>query len=274
MNTASNQVDFFQTHGHENTNYSGRILLDVGGKNITFDSCDFSYAVIERGYFHQAKFKNCNFTGARFISCNFRSTKIEMCNFRYATFTGTIIPINEISNNLPYEPNQRRDLIQSLRANAISTGDYQTNNDLLSLELKATTQHHLNIVQRPHSYYLRKYTGKDRFKSLLKYLGLKMEDLVWGYGLSPQRLIIFALLIITVTTFFLSWQEISLDSSMSDIWHSFINNFTNSLFALLDLALVPSESLNKHNIIFACIVIFRVTILGLLVSVLYRRYAR
>ncbi|MFQ2892872.1 pentapeptide repeat-containing protein [Aeromonas caviae] len=274
MSTTSNQVDFFQIHGHENTNYSGRILLDVGGKNIIFDSCDFSYAVIERGYFHQATFKNCKFIGTRFISCNFRSTKIEMCDFRYATFIGTVIPINEISSNFPYEPNQRRDLIQSLRANAISIGDYQTNNDLLSLELKATTQHHLNIVKRPHSYYLRKYTGIDRIKSLLKYLGLKFEDLVWGYGLSPQRLIIFALSIITVTAAILSWQEISLDSSMYEIYSLFTNNFANSLFALLDLALVPSDSVNKHNVIFACIVIFRVTILGLLVSVLYRRYAR
>lgn len=274
MSTVSNQVDFFQINGHEHTNYSGKILQDVGGKNIIFDSCDFSYAVIERGYFHQATFKNCKFIGTRLISCNFRSTKIEMCDFRYATFTGTVIPINEISSNFPYEPNQKRDLIQSLRANSISIGDYQTNNDLLSLELKATTQHHLNIVKRPHSYYLKKYTGKDRFKSFIKYLGLKSEDLIWGYGLSPQRLIIFALSIITITAAILSWQETSIGSSIEEIYSSFKNNFSHSLFALLDLALVPPDLLNKHNVIFACIVIFRVTILGLLVSVLYRRYAR
>lgn len=268
-----NQKDYFKTHGFQKNSYAGQHLHDVGGKRIHFKDCDFSYCIIERGYFHDAKFENCKFIGTRFISCNFRSATFAMCDFSYATFFTTIVSHTEISKNLPDQPNKRRDLIRSLRANATSMGDQEANNSLLSHELEANTEHYRRLFSSNHSYYA-KYSQSEKIVALFKYVALRAEGLAWGYGLSPLRLLLwlFAAVLLSGTTLAFAGQENVILNA--ELLSSIGRNALMSAFAVLDLALVSSTTINAHPLVFGFLVTVRVIILGLLITVVYRRYAR
>src|SRR3546814_13073740 len=91
-------------------------------RSVLFRS--FSYSVFTRAYFHETTFANCKFVGAQFIDCNFRNAKLRRTDFSYARFNGTTIPTDQIIQCLPSWPNVRRELLQMLRRNAASFGDY------------------------------------------------------------------------------------------------------------------------------------------------------
>jgi uncharacterized protein YjbI with pentapeptide repeats len=92
-------------------NFSSHWLRDVAGKEIEYDGCNFSAAIIERGYFFHAKFRNCTFIGVRFIDCNFRQATFEQCKFDYADFNRCVLPAPQILANLPSFANVRWELL-------------------------------------------------------------------------------------------------------------------------------------------------------------------
>ncbi|WP_373980892.1 pentapeptide repeat-containing protein [Achromobacter sp. JD417] len=269
----NNQKDYFKNHGSCEQNYSGQNLCDVAGKKIRFVDCDFSYCVIERGYFHNAKFENCKFVGTRFISCNFRSATFAMCDFSYATFFTTLVSHVEISKNLPDQPNKKRDLIRTLRSNATSMGDQDANNSLLSGELKATTEHYKNLFSSKNSYY-RKYSPSEKVAAFLKYLVLTVEGLAWGYGLSPLRLLLWLSVAVLLSGTILVFAEQDAVLINAALFSEIGRNALISASAVLDLALVDPDTIKTHPMVFGFLVTLRVVVLGLLITVLYRRYAR
>jgi uncharacterized protein YjbI with pentapeptide repeats len=100
--------------------FSNHLLQDVQGKEVHYEGCVFSYAIIERGYFHKARFLDCKFIGTRFINSVFRSATFESCDFSYADFDRCVVPVPQLLANLPAFPNVRWELLHNLRANGRS----------------------------------------------------------------------------------------------------------------------------------------------------------
>lgn len=264
--------NFFNTKGSNGVDFSSQHLLDVGGKKVKFENCVFNYGLMERAYFHAATFYKCKFIGTRMLGCNFRSAVFTECEFQYATFKDCIVPLDSVLENLPYEPNQRRDLIRALRVNAASMGDYDGENQLISMELKASTEHHWNVALCVKSYY-KKYSAIDRAKSFAKYLALKLEDLAWGYGVSPIRFLILVLAICTAIGLVLAGDYPKQTNNVIHI-EAILFGLKNAIYGLLDFALVPADLFKAHQFLFGIVAALRITLLGLFVTVLYRRYAR
>jgi hypothetical protein len=263
-----NKTNFFQTTGFASVDYSGKHLSDVGAKKGVFEGCNFSYCVLDRGYFHGATFTNCKFVGTRFVNCNFRSAKFVRCDFSYSSFDHTYLARGEVEKNLPYQPNIRRDLLRALRANAVTMGDQETNSSLISLELLASTQHHWEVAKRASSYY-EKYSALERISSLFSYLGLRLENLIWGFGLSPSRLLFWVILAIALSGVAIAQASVSGASPIE-----ILSGVKYAAFGILDLALVPAEVLNINRTAFAALVAVRTIAIGLLITIIYRRYAR
>jgi hypothetical protein len=274
MKTMNNQINFFQDRGVSGTDYSNMRIKDAGGKSLVFNKCIFNYSVLERCYLHKAEFINCSFIGVRFVSCNFRSAKFINCTFTYSTFDKTIISENEVIQNAPYPPNQKRDLIQTLRVNAISVGNQEAINDLLSRELQASTQHHLNVWKSEMLYYKNKYNWMDRLRSLFKYIALQTENILWGYGMSPFRVFLWLTIIILLSGVGFAINELQELTINAHFGRNIISGIKHSFLGILDLALVNNDVLVKYQYLFAFLVGVRTTILALFITVLYRRYAR
>src|SRR4051812_42648074 len=94
--------------------YVSCTLTDVQGKKVHYKDCDFSFGIVERGYFHDAVFENCRFIGTRFNDCVFRSATFRSCHFDYADFHRCILPVPEILANLPDYANVRWELLHNL----------------------------------------------------------------------------------------------------------------------------------------------------------------
>src|SRR3546814_2437995 len=82
----------------------------------------------------------CKFVGAQFIDCNFRNAKLRRTDFSYARFNGTTIPTDQIIQCLPSWPNVRRELLQMLRRNAASVGDYGSEKAFVVREDRKSTR--------------------------------------------------------------------------------------------------------------------------------------
>jgi hypothetical protein len=139
--------------------FSHAQIIDVSGKKQIFEHVDFSYSIFTRGYFHQAEFKGCNFTGTRFVDCNFRNAVFEDCSFGYCDFSGCRIETDEILKNLPDRPNVRRELLQIMRKNALSMGDVAAGRAFVIAELAAKKEHLRRAWKQDEKYYRKKYGG-------------------------------------------------------------------------------------------------------------------
>ena len=267
-----NNPRYFDINGHDQTDYSGKHLSDAGGKKLKFQNCVFSYGILQRCYFHEAVFEKCKFIGTRFIGCNFRSARFIDCEFQYSTFAECILPLDTVLQNLPYPPNQRRDMLRSLRVNAVSVGDYEGENNLISRELRASRDHHKNVFTNSNTYY-RKYTLWDRVKSFLSYVALVAEDLAWGYGMSPLRLLLLTLIITALFGYGLA-DDYPKSGEHFVVSDALIFGVKQSILGLLDFSLVTKSLLEAHSLIFAIIAALRFVLIGLFVTVIYRRYAR
>jgi hypothetical protein len=263
-----------ERNGHS---FQAKRLTDINGHKATFEKCNFSSAHIVRGYFREAIFKDCTFIGCRFSECNFREAKFIRCDFKYAAFDQCLLPIKELLINLPEWPNVRRELIQNLRANVRSVGDFNSDHLLLQHELEAERSHWKRAYKQTDSYYKEKYGsfGK-RVSSWLRATALFLDSAVWGHGFSFWKLtawtaFVLALLICfqfltnhcctDVTTF----GQLSTDLKTS-AWR------TLSLY--VDLPDVEKDWVEKNRNFSIVVVMLRYISLGLFVTCFYRSVAR
>jgi Pentapeptide repeats (9 copies) len=164
-------------------------FTDVNGKDALFEGLDFSYCLFTRAYFHNTTFANCRFVGAHFIDCNFRNSTLRDCDFSYSNFNGTRIPTREILKNLPPWPNVRRELLQILRRNATSVGDYTSERIFVIREIDSEKEHYRRAWRRDEPYYQRKYDPKLKWLLAgLRLMALKIDSLFGGTGSGSGRL--------------------------------------------------------------------------------------
>ncbi len=249
-------------------------LRDVSGKNAVFEGVDFSYAVIERGYFHNAKFHKCKFIGTRFTDCNFRSSQFSECKFKYCEINGTRIPTHEILKNLPDEPNIRRELLQTLRKNSISIGDVSSTRTFVLSEIDAKKEHLRRAWQGEDSYYGKKYSGfikKLKIGTQRALLGL--DSFLWGHGerlwKMPFSILVLLAFSATLATFFSISN--SADPTLLSLWDSFANFFIYYTSLFLDV----STNVNTVKIVWLewIISLCRYVAFGVLVAGLFRWFS-
>ncbi len=245
---------------------------NTGAKNIKFENCDFLYCFFERAYFHGCQFVNCKFIGARFVDCNFRGASFDGCDFEYATFKSTLIDGHELLRNLPAWPNARRELLRNLRLNAESIGDDKSVKIFVREELAASREHLKKARQAKEKYYASKYGSlSKRGQVYWQSLTVWVDWNLWGHGEYPWHLlrtIIIGLLLASsyriiesgvITDSLPIGQALSIVMAhFLDVTKTFVgivpNDFPSGLAAILSL--------------------FRYIVLGLFISVLYRRLSR
>ena len=167
-----------------------RTLFEANGGNLLFEDCDFSFSVIERTYFHKARFKSCKFVGVKFIDSNFRKARFDNCDFRYASVQRTLFDKQELIRNLPAEPNLSREWLQQLRVNALSLGITQEANFFIVHELEAEREHWRRARRAADVYYSTHYSGfGQKVHVYAQSLKLWLDHYVWGHGESIPRLI-------------------------------------------------------------------------------------
>jgi hypothetical protein len=107
-------------------------------------------------------------------------------------FDQTIIPVDLIAEMLPDRPNVSRELLRILRANAVSVGDYESQNKCITFELSAQTEYFRRAIRHQEQYYRDKYDtlwkrirlmGRAALNLVERFFG----DMVKAYGVSSFR---------------------------------------------------------------------------------------
>lgn len=260
------------SHVLEGDSYQHAHFTDVSGKGATFENFDFSYCIFTRGYFHKATFSSCRFVGAHFVDCNFRNATFRDCDFSYSSFSGTRIPTKEILNNLPSWPNVRRDLLQILRKNAASVGDYKSEKVFIIREIDAEKEHYRRAWRRDEPYYQSKF--RSRLKWLFagfKFLALNIDSFVWGHGERLWKTPIALAILIVIFSGILTaagipgTESITLKETINHFYMAIIYNMN------LFFGLTYAPNIDRLLIIDWLVVSARFVVIGLIVAALYRR---
>lgn len=233
------------------------------GKEVIFKNCNFSHSQIKNCYFHRSRFENCNFTGCVFLDSNFRGAIFINCDFKYAFFKGTLVDSHKVIANRHIWPNASRDLIRSLRKNAESLGDVEDARACLFAEMDASEEHWIQVKKGVTWYYTDHYTKIDKFiKAPYKLLGLRASRLVWGYGESPFRLVVSIALLLVANS--LARSLVYEDPTFFDCLARTIEIFIGT----------PGNNPEFPRWWTISIVFVRYFTIGLLASVIYRRFSR
>lgn len=245
---------------------------NTGAKRITFKDCNFHYCFFERAYFHCCQFVNCKFIGARFVDCNFRGASFDSCDFEYATFKSTLIDGHELLKNLSARPNVRRELLLTLRLNAESIGDAKSVKIFVREELAASREHLKKARQAKEEYYASKYSSlPKRIQVYGESLKVWLDWNLWGHGEYPWRILRTVIIGLVLASGFRIVESGVITDSLPigkaistiishfmDVTKTFVgivpNDFPSGLAAILSL--------------------FRYIVLGLFISVLYRRLSK
>lgn len=159
-------------------------LRDAKVQNSSLTQCHFQDC-----YLRKAHFVNARLTGSTFRRCNLEKATFRGCDLRFCTFEATRLHRDEVIGCLPVEPNLRRDLAQNLRKNFETLGDKESADVFLGIEIQAREQEFLATFHRKTEYYRSHYSPVDQAKAGLKYIGSKVNGIVWGYGHRVRRLI-------------------------------------------------------------------------------------
>lgn len=246
-------------HGH---------FTDVSGKKATFEKVDFSYSVFTRAYFHDTIFKDCKFTGCRFNECNFRGAKFSLCDFKYAFFDRTIVPHKQLIACAPAWPNVKRDLMQIMRANAVSVGDIEAERAFIREEMKARREHLRRARAQEEEYYKRKYAGWWNWCSVRwQSFWLFLDRNILGHGEHIGRAVLGSLALLLLIATFQWLYDLDSSDSFGRVVLGFVESAKYVLYLLLD---VPSVVAQPPYSLAIVVILLRYFLIGLLVAGLFR----
>ncbi|ANM14025.1 MULTISPECIES: pentapeptide repeat-containing protein [unclassified Rhizobium] len=250
-----------------NASWKASEICDLNALKTTFENCDFSYSIIDGGYFRDAVFRNCRFSGTKFFDCNFKSANFYKCDFSFARFSTCLIDTAEIIASLPDQPNIRRESLQNLKANAVEAGDFASLGLLTLQEIEAAQRHYRYALRGYDSYYRNKYPNMlSKVRACANLVGLWLGGLIWGHGERPWRLAssCFVILCFLALVNFWSllprvtWSET--DKGLASLDYVF----------RLFLDLNPNPTFAGFTAVDFAIVAMRYIYIGLFISVLYK----
>ncbi|EJN29844.1 hypothetical protein PMI35_02298 [Pseudomonas sp. GM78] len=255
--------------------FSGRYLPDIEGKKVIYSDCNFSYSIIERGYFHKAVFTNCKFIGARIRESIFRSATFENCDFSYVDFHRCVLPVPQILANLPTYPNVRWELLHNLRANTHSIGDTTWDADIVYHEARTEIEHWRGIANAGAGYY-QKYSLQQRLAARLHHVRLLAERYIWGHGESLCRLALSTIFFLMVLGFFHTIGQVTNleTASIGGLLHQYFKSLSYLASLYVDLPNVSAAEVSASPFTSVLAVILRYASIGLAVPVLYKFISR
>lgn len=173
------------------------LFVRLGLKHGKFSGCHLTQNIFEDCYLREAEFRNVDFSGSFFKDCNLERAKFQSCTLRYMRFTRCIIDYDEILGSLPAESDLQLQMLNSLKQNAIEMGQTKVADKLLLQLINAEKEELRNRFSLPTSYYKERYNNwLTRATAFFKWANMLIDELLWGYGLKPIRLIISALIAI------------------------------------------------------------------------------
>jgi hypothetical protein len=172
------------------------VFVGIGLKAAKFTNVDFSHSTFVRCYFRNAELRGCNFTGCRFVECDFPGAALINCQLQYSEWRDTSIDSRQILSNLPEGPNIASRLLEFLRANSLARGDGPEARRYLFAAMRCSREHYYRVAFAQASYYRDKYRGFLRIRGALRWIGLLLERLLWGYGESPALMFFWASILI------------------------------------------------------------------------------
>lgn len=264
--------DVFMTSSVQGQPFQHFQFINTGAKDIKFEGCDFRYSSFDRAYFHGCQFVNCKFVGARFVDCNFRGASFDGCDFEYTTFKSTLIDGHELLRNLPAWPNARRELLRNLRLNAESIGDAKSAKIFVREELAASREHLKKARQGKEKYYAQKYgTATKRAQIYWQSLSVWVDWHLWGHGEYPWRLLRTIIIGLVLAGGYRILDSGLITGSMP-VGSAFSMALTHFLEVTQSfLGVIPS---GFPTGLAAVLSLFRYIMLGLFISVLYKRLSR
>jgi len=242
-------------------------FIDFSANGKTLINCDFSYCVFQRVYFKKVKFINCNFTGAKFFDSNLREAEFETCKFHYSLFKFTIVNSIQVLKNLPEWPNAKVLLLQNHKVNANSLGDVKASKRFLLEEIDANKEHWRRAIAKKETYYSTKYPGfRNWFIARYNYYKLVVDNIIWGHGEAPWKIILNLLVVLLIVSLFFSF---SVSTNFATFTIAVWENFKASLKVFLSI----QQHLITSNTSIAIIVLARYLSLGLYIRIMFNKYS-
>lgn len=181
--------------------------------------------------------------------------------------------------NVPTEPNVRRELMQALRANAISLANDEDAKFFIRQEMKAAELHNQKAREARESYYAPKYGwATNRWNWIrvrIEYIWLWIQRFGWGYGEYPWRLLrSIALLLLALA--------ILLAMKTGQAATGFIETLLHSIKRILSVFLAIPLTSQQDRIdegfvvwlLLSLTAVMRYVALGLFVTMLFRRLSK
>ena len=142
-----------------------------------FDDCAFVNC-----YFRRTQLVNCSFVGAKFIACDFPKPTVQSSDFRYSRFEQCAISFDEMEHSLPREPNLREDLAVGLAIASEQLGFTSQARRYRLAAIDARENHLYAAIVAKSNWYKDHYQGTRRLEAFLRWLGSRLNGLLWGHG--------------------------------------------------------------------------------------------
>lgn len=244
-------------------------FIDTGCIGLEIDRVSFRYSVFERAYFRNVKFIKCQFTGSRFNECSFPGCVFESCDFSFVSFQDTSVSWEQIQHTLPSYPNLRRDLLQNLRSNAVSIGDYYGQRHFIDMEIKAQREYFRRAIARDEQYF------KDKYDTIGKRINLRLRSVrhriayaLCGNGEHISRLFVssgvFLVFIPIIHLIGISTDQ----TTLRDLTVLYFSALQETFLLFVD---APDRGKEFGALYITAVLLARYAVLGLAVSALFRR---
>ena len=165
-----------------------------------FENIRLTGSVIRSGKISRTKFRNCylrntefdrvNLTGCEFVELQSSQCQISellsgtILDSRIASFRTTFLP--NVTSNIR---TTKKNLLHELRVHAQSDGQFRAARQLLLRELRSNRLHEWNKAFGTDKHDRQEFQGWDRVRGCLQWILHWIEDIGWGYGLVPTRLL-------------------------------------------------------------------------------------
>ncbi|MBV8252326.1 MAG: pentapeptide repeat-containing protein [Chitinophaga sp.] len=245
-------------------------FTDCSAYEKVFTRCNFSFCVFQRSYFRKVRFIECNFTGAKFFDSNFRDANFERCKFHYSIWKFTLIQQKQVLNNLPEWPNVKVLLLQNHKANANSFGDVKAVRAYLSEEIEANKEHYRRAMLRNEAYYSSKYSKVgQKLTAIRKYYGLVIDNVIWGHGEKPLRVLFSIILLILLTAILqLVFSDNIEKNTLEGSFSGFMAYCANDVKAFIGI-----QGADVSDFVKGSLIIFRYVAFSLFVRILFNKFS-
>jgi hypothetical protein len=105
----------------------------------------------------------------------------------YTRYANCAPVLEQIKDQKPKDPQAAAKFFRNLAAEHKYLGNWQEVDRLIRQSYRERERHYKFAFTGENTHYKTKYGGSRRIKYLLRYLFSKMNDLVWGYGVSWAR---------------------------------------------------------------------------------------